>query len=116
VSRLVARGGDDLKFAVLGERAVELRNLIALRQVRVEIIFAREDGLLVDAQAQSERGACAEFDGAAIQDRQRARQSQTHRTRVRVRLVAKTRGAAAKNLRLRIQLRVNFKANDGLPA
>ena len=49
VSGLVALGSHNLQLALFGKRLVELRNLIALRQVRIKIILPRKDRTLVDA-------------------------------------------------------------------
>ena len=49
---VVTFGGHDLEFAVGRERLIVLRDLIALRQIWIEVILAREDRLLVDVQTE----------------------------------------------------------------
>ncbi len=115
VAGFVAIGGHDLKGAVCRKRLIVLRDLIALGQVGIKIILAREDRSLVDVQSQRQRCARAEFDRAPIQHRQRARQTETHGTRVRVGRVAKMRRAAAKDFRRSVQLRMDLEADDGFP-
>ena len=112
---LVTLGGHDLEFTVGRERLIVLRDLIALWQVRIEVVLARKDRLVIDLQTKREGRARAELDGAAIQHRQRSRQAKTGRTRVRVRLVAKTRSAAAEDLRFRAQLRMNLETDNCFP-
>ena len=115
VAGFIAIGGHDLKRAVCRKRLIVLRDLIALGQVGIKIILAREDRSLVDVQSQRQRCARAEFDRAPIQHRQRARQTETHGTRVRVGRVAKMRRAAAKDFRRGVQLRMDLEADDGFP-
>ena len=93
------------------QREVELRSLVVLRHVRVEIILpvplhhrrrgtaeqhAREDGF---------------FDGSAIQHRQRARQAEADGTGERVRGFAEFHRAAAEHLAPRAELTVNLKTD-----
>ncbi len=46
---------DDLALA--DDRVLELRDLVALRQVRIEVVLAVEDGAIVDLRLQA--GRCA---------------------------------------------------------
>ena len=57
------------------QRLLVLRDLIALRQVRIEVVLAREDRGLVDpcSRARAPRGS--RVDRRAVQHRQRARQA-----------------------------------------
>ena len=77
------RGEGDLPSC--RERAVVLRDLIALRQVRIEIILAREHAAAVDRAADREAEADRALDGAAVQDRQHARQCNVDRGGMRIR-------------------------------
>ena len=112
MSGFVAFGGHDLEFAVSRERLIVLRDLVTLRQVGIEIVFAREDRSVVDVQTERESRTRAKFDDATIQHRQRAGQTKTRRTGVRVWLVAETRCAAAEDLRLRAQLRMDLETDN----
>ena len=69
-------------IAVLGQRLIVLRDLVALGQVRIEIVLAREDRHRVDRAVQRQRGLDGQFHGVAIQHRQRARQAQADRTHI----------------------------------
>ena len=89
----------DLDAPVGRERLVELRDLISLRQIGIEIVLAREDRRRVDRAAERERGAHRQLDGVLVEHRQRAGQRETHRAGVRVRRRAEIRGAAAEDLR-----------------
>ena len=66
----------------------------------------------MDLAAQGEGGARGELHGAAVQDRQRARQPEADGTERGVRLGAEPGGAAAEDLGGGQQLRVNLEADD----
>src|SRR6185295_4846096 len=68
-----------------GQRAIELRNLVALRQVGVEVVLARENRALVHGAAGGDGGADGQLDGAFVQNGQRARIAETDRADLRVR-------------------------------
>ncbi len=99
---------------MLGERLIELRYLIALGQIRVEVILAREDAARVDGAAERPCGERRELDRLAVEHGQRAGQAQADRADVRVGLAAVLVLAAAEGFRLRQQLNVDLKANHGL--
>src|SRR5205085_9633754 len=98
MTSFITLGSHDLKVAVSRERLIVLRDLIALRQIGIEIILAGEDRLVVDVQSKRERGARSEFDHATLQHGQRTGQAETRRTSVRVWLVAETSCTAAEDL------------------
>jgi hypothetical protein len=98
----------------LRQRLVILRNLVALGQVRIKIIFPRKNRDCVDAALQSHRRQHREFDRLAVQYRQSTRQSQTHRANICVRRIAKPGRARAKDFRLGQQLYMDFQPNDRL--
>ena len=97
------------------ERAIELRDLVALRQVGVEVVLAREDRLLVYVALRRQRRARRELDGAAVQHRQRARIAEANRADMRVRRGTERRRAAAEDLRRGEESRVDLEANDHFP-
>ncbi len=103
-----------LDEAVLGDGLVELRYLIALWQVGIEIVLACEDGALADLAADGQGGERGELDGLPVQNRQRAGQPQADRADVGVGRRAKMIGATAKSLGRGEQLDVDFESNDGL--
>src|SRR5713101_9155644 len=73
VARFVTFCSHDLKLAVDRKGLIELRDLIALWQVRVEVIFAGKNRLMIDAQSESEGRTGAEFNSSAVYDRKCAR-------------------------------------------
>ena len=100
--------------AMLGERLVELRNLVALGQIGIEIVLAREDRALAHLAVERQRGQRGKLHGLRVQHRQRARQPQAYRADVRIGLGAEAVGATAKCLGRREQLHVHFEADHGL--
>ena len=91
-----------------------LRDLIALRQVGIEVVLAREDRGGLDAAAECQRGGDGVVDGLAVEDRQRAGLTRAHGAHLRIGRGAERRAAAAEDLGLRAQLRVNLEPDDGL--
>ena len=71
--------------AVLGDGLVELRDLIALGQIGIEVVFAREDRALAHLAVDSQRGQRGKLDGLRVQHRQRPRQPQADRADVGIR-------------------------------
>ena len=108
--RRAARGDGHAPMA--RERLIVLRDLIALRQVGIEVILPREDRVLVDAAAERQRRARAQFDGAPVQHRQRARQAEAHRADVRIRRRAEAGRTAAEDLRVGEELCVDLEPDD----
>ena len=102
----------DVDPAVLSDRQIVLRRLPVLRQVRIVVVLAVELAVLVDRAVRREAGLDAELDDALVDRRQDARQAEADRADVRVLLRAEARGAAAENLRFRLELAVDLKAND----
>src|SRR5438874_12745393 len=102
-------------FPAGGERAIELRDLISLRKVGIEIVFAREDRSLVNFALRRECHPNRELDRFSIEHRQRAGIAEADRADLRVGRSAERGGAAAEDLRLRLQASVNFESDDGRP-
>ena len=108
-----AVGQLDLDPAVAAEGQLVLGDLIALGQVRVVVVLAREDRGLRDFAVERQPRADRCFDRGAVAHRQRAGQTQADRAGVRIGRRALVVGAAAaEHLRLRQQLRVDFHAHD----
>jgi hypothetical protein len=101
-------------MAVLGDGLVVLRNLVALRQVRIEVVLAREDGRLAHLAIQRQPRLHRHFHDAAIQHRQRAGHAEANRTDVGIGLGTETGGATTENLGLGGELDVHLKADHGL--
>jgi hypothetical protein len=100
--------GDD---ATGGERQLVLRNLIALGQVGIEVVLAREDRSLLDGAAERQRRTDRVVDRGVVQYRQRARQAETDRTDVGVGRRAERRAGAAEDLRRSQELVLKFSTN-----
>src|SRR5207244_9793663 len=71
---LFAFGADDSQAPALHDRALVLADLVALRQIGIEVVLAREDRTAVDAAAGGEAKADGVLERRAIQYRQRAGQ------------------------------------------
>ena len=83
----------DVDAAALHHRHLVLADLVALGQVGVEVVLAREDRLRRDRGAHRQTEADGALDRAAVHHRQRARQRQVDRAGLRVGRGAE-RGAA----------------------
>ena len=99
---------------MLCDGLVELRNLVALGQVGVEVVFAREDGALAHLAVECQGGQRGKLDGLGVEHRQCAGQAETNRADVGVGRGAEMIGAAAKGLGGGEQLHVDFESDDGL--
>ena len=107
----------DRQPAGRGERQVVLADLVALGQVRVEVVLAVPARGVRGRGLDREAGRQDMLHGTAIDDRQRARQAEADRADVAVRGGAVVgRGAGAEHLRGRPQLAVDLDADDGLVA
>ena len=100
--------------AVLGDGLVELRDLVALGQVGIEVVLAGEDGALAHLAVDGQSGQRGELDGLGVEHRQGAGQAQADRADVGVGRRAEVIGAAAEGLGRGQQLDVNFESDDGL--
>src|SRR5262252_3877917 len=98
-SAFVALAGQNLDRAALRKGAVVLRDLIALRQIGIKIIFPREDRFVVDLKIEGEGRLARHLHGLAVEYRQRAWQTQTDRTGVVVRLLPELGRTCAKDFR-----------------
>src|SRR6185312_5410279 len=101
---------------VLAERLVELADLVALRQVGIEVVLPREAAGHAQAAAEGERGADGHADRVAVEDRERAGQAEAHRAHVRVGRRAEFGRATAEDLGPREELRVDLQPDDRLVA
>ena len=101
---------------VRAQRQRVLADLVALRQVRVEVVLALEAHRLgLDVAVERDPGADHELHGAAVDDRQGAGHPQADGADARIRLVRFRAGrcrAAAEHLRLGAQLGVHLDADD----
>src|ERR1700733_9104966 len=109
VARFVSLRCGDLDPAAFRKGPVVLGYLIALRQVRIEVILARENRGFVYIQVQCQSGAAAHLPHPPIQNRKGSRQPQADRTGVGIGLVAEASRAPAEYLRIGLELRMYLK-------
>jgi hypothetical protein len=86
------------QVSIACERPLVLGDLVALREIGIEIVLAREDRRLVDSTGKRERGTDGEVDRRAIQHRQCARKPKADGTHVRIGRSAERGAAAAEDL------------------
>ena len=111
---IAAVGRGHVDPAVFGDGLVELRDLVALGQVGIEVVLAGEDGALAHFAVDGQRGQRGELDGLGVEHRQRAGQAQADRADVGVGRRAEMIGATAEGLGSGEQLHVDFESDDGL--
>src|ERR1700685_3026931 len=97
------------RVAILSRRQIDiatfaywsfiLTNLIALRQVRIEVTFAIENRVGRYSTMRCETGSNSQFDHATIEDRKDARHPHADRADVFVRTCAERRRASAEQFR-----------------
>ena len=97
------------QLAARSDRLLELRDLVALGQVGVEVVLAREGRVRIEPAAEREREARREVDRLAIEHRQAARIAGAHRAGERVGLGAEPVGAAAEDLGPRLEVDVDLE-------
>ena len=102
----------DVEAAAERQGALVLRNLIALREIRIEVVLSGEYGFRLHVAA--ERDGC--FDRvvhrASVEHGKRTGQAQAHRAHLRVGPGTKRRATAAEDLRLCVELRVYLETDD----
>ncbi len=109
-----ARGRLDRDPAARRERPLVLGDLVALREVRVEVVLPLEDGARLDRAPGGERDTQRERHHLAVRDGQRTGVSETDRTHGRVRRGAERHGARAEGLAPRPELRVHLEPDHRL--
>ena len=105
----------DLDRALAHQRVVELADLVALRQIGVEVVLAVEPAPLVDLRVDRHAGAHRLTDALAVRHRQHARHRRIDQRHLRIRLRAECRGRAGEQLGVRRDLCVDFEADHDLP-
>src|SRR4051812_8799055 len=103
----------DVEMAMLTERQLVLADLIALRQIGIEVIFSREAAVRGDSALRCQTHADGELDDSFIQHREHSGKTHADGAGVVVRRIAEARRAAAEDLRLRQKLRVDFQTDHG---
>ena len=114
--RLAAAGGGhgQVQIAAVGQGLVELRNLVALGQVGVEVIFAVEERQFPHLGAHGGGQQHGLFHGCFVQHRQHPRQARADRADVGVRGIVPGVGlAGAEDLGGCVQLDVSLQPDNG---
>src|SRR5205814_5169436 len=112
---VVAAGGRQQEASAAAERLLVLADLIALRQVGIEVVLAREDGVLRDLALEREPELDRVLDRLRVRHGQRARKREADGARARVLVRAVLERAATEHLRPRLQVDVTIEADDGFP-
>ena len=105
----------NLDFALTHDGVVELRNLVALRQIGVEIIFAVKARPAVDLRIDRHAGAHGLTQTFAVGHWQHARHRGVHKADMAVGFGTKAGRGAGKQLGFAGHLRMYLEANHDLP-
>src|SRR5690554_5323625 len=105
----------NLYFPLAHNRVIKLGNLVALRQIGVEIVFAVETRIFVDLGVDGEAGANGLTHTFLVQHWQHSGHSGINQADLRIGLSAKLSRSTGEKLRVRGDLRVHFKADYDLP-
>jgi hypothetical protein len=101
----------DVDFAAMHDRQFVLADLIALRQVGIEVILAREHRAPCDLAARRKPELDGHRDSCSVQHGQHAGVAEIDEARLAVRCCAVGRRRAGKDLRSRRELRVDLEAD-----
>ena len=103
-------------LALAHDRRFELADLIALRQVRIEIVLPVEHRFEIDARVEAKAGAHRLADALLVDDRQHARhRGVDQRDVAELGCAAECGRGAGEQLRLRGDLGVDLEPDDDLP-
>ena len=107
-------GGLDGDAASFTHRQVVLRDLVALGQIRIEVVLAGEHRRAAQLRAHRQTHAQGHLHRIVVQDGQRTGHAQADRTGVLVRRRPEGRGTAAEDLGAGSQLRMDLEPDDQL--
>ena len=113
--RRVAVRHVDHNLAFADDRRFVLADLVALRQIRIEVVLAVEYRLEIDLGLQPEPGAHRLAHAFLVDHRQHAGHGGIDERHMRVRLAAERGRSAGKQLGLRGDLGMHFHADDHFP-
>ena len=102
-------------FALADDRVFVLADLVALRQIRIEIVLPVEPAPAMDFSVQAQPSADRLLDAELIDHRQHARHRRIDQRHMRIRRTAIGGAGAGKELRVRAHLRVHFEPADNFP-
>ncbi len=97
------------------DRLFELGDLIALRQIRVEVVFAVKNGLQVDLGLQTQTGLNSLTNTFFVDHWQHARHRRINQAHIIIRIAAKAGRSAREKLGFRGHLSVNLHADYDFP-
>jgi hypothetical protein len=102
-------------LALADDRVFELADLVALRQVRVEVVLAVEDRAQVDLGLQPQAGAHRLLDTEFVDHRQHSRHRRIYQRDIRVRLGPEAGRGAGEQLGLAGNLGMDLQPDDDFP-
>ena len=105
----------NINLALTDDGMFKLANLIALRQINIEIIFTVKAREQINLRVQPKARANGLLDAKLIHHRQHARHARINKADLCIRLRAIFRGRAREELRVRGDLRMYLKTKDDLP-
>ena len=105
----------DVEEALADDGVIHLAGLIALGQVRVEVVLAREDVTFGDLGVDRQAELAGHAHGFGVKYRQGAGHAEVDQTGLGVGLGAKGSGAGRENLRLGAELSVDLEPDHGFP-
>ena len=105
----------DNDLALADDRILELRDLIALRQIGIKIVFAVEHRAMIDLRLEAKPGADRLGDAFLVDDRQHAGHGRVDQRDMIVRLAAIFGAGAGKQLGAAGHLGMDFHADDDFP-
>ena len=105
----------DLEEALTDDGVLELADLIALRQVGIEVVLAVEPRPRIDLGVQAQARLHRLLDAVSVDHRQHARKGRVHQAHLLVRSGAKAGGRAGEKLGVGRHLGVDFEAEHDLP-
>ena len=103
----------DRQMAMLTDGQVELRDLVAGRQVGVKIVFTGKDGIAVDAAIGGKAHQAGVVHGLPVEHGQGAGHAAADFADIAVGSLPETGGAGAEKFGGRSQLYMDFQADDG---
>jgi hypothetical protein len=107
--------GFDGQRSLAHDRMIKLRNLIALRQIGIEIILAIEAAPVMDFGIDGQPGTYRLLHAFAVQHRQHSRHCGVDQRNLSVRFRTEFGRCAGEQLGVGRNLRVNLKADHDLP-
>jgi len=110
-----ARAHLDQHLALADQRVIELRNLIPLRQIGIEIVLAVKGRAQIDLRLQPQTGAHRLFDAEFVDHRQHARHRRIDKGDVGIGFGAEGGRGAGEQLGPAGDLGVNLHADDDFP-